>query len=123
MAQAGHDLVRQRQQPVTIPLRRRAADRAATARADRDEVVGGAGHDASVERQPEAEFGQQQQFVADQRGSPALRARRGFDGIQNSPRHKSGIAVRFPRILRWREDKSIKDADSLKTIHELLEGN
>jgi DNA ligase-1 len=44
-----------------------------------------------------------------------------FENIQRSTRHKSGVAVRFPRILRWREDKTIKDADSLKTIHELLD--
>ncbi len=44
-----------------------------------------------------------------------------FEGIQRSSRHKSGVAVRFPRILRWREDKNIEDADSLETIHELLD--
>lgn len=46
-----------------------------------------------------------------------------FEAIQKSSRHKSGVAVRFPRILRWRDDKTIKDADSLKTIHELLDVN
>jgi DNA ligase-1 len=46
-----------------------------------------------------------------------------FEAIQKSSRHKSGVAVRFPRILRWRDDKTIKDADSLKTIHELLDAN
>ena len=44
-----------------------------------------------------------------------------FEAIQKSTRHKSGVAVRFPRISRWREDKGIKDADSLETIHEMLE--
>jgi DNA ligase-1 len=44
-----------------------------------------------------------------------------FEAIQRSTRHKSGVAVRFPRISRWREDKSVKDADSLETIHEMLE--
>ncbi len=44
-----------------------------------------------------------------------------FEGIQRSKRHKSGVAVRFPRILRWREDKTIEDADSLETIHDLLD--
>jgi DNA ligase-1 len=44
----------------------------------------------------------------------------GFEGIQSSPRHKSGIAVRFPRILRWRTDKRIEDADSLATLRALL---
>jgi DNA ligase-1 len=39
-----------------------------------------------------------------------------FEGINRSPRHKSGIAVRFPRIVRWRRDKSVKD---IATIEEL----
>jgi len=45
----------------------------------------------------------------------------GFEAIQKSTRHKSGVAVRFPRILRWREDKSIRDADSLERIHQMLD--
>ncbi len=45
-----------------------------------------------------------------------------FEGIQRSPRHKSGIAVRFPRILRWRDDKKPADADSLATIRAMLPG-
>jgi DNA ligase-1 len=44
-----------------------------------------------------------------------------FEAIQKSNRHKSGVAVRFPRILRWREDKKIEEADSLEVIHALLE--
>ena len=43
-----------------------------------------------------------------------------FEDIRKSPRHKSGIAVRFPRISRWRTDKKIKDADSLQTLKSLL---
>ena len=43
-----------------------------------------------------------------------------FEGIQRSPRHRSGVAVRFPRILRWREDKRPADADSLETLQALL---
>ena len=43
-----------------------------------------------------------------------------FENIQLSTRHKSGVAVRFPRILRQRADKAIEDADSLQSIHELL---
>jgi DNA ligase-1 len=43
-----------------------------------------------------------------------------FEGIQRSARHKSGIAVRFPRILRWRQDKKIEDADTLETIQAML---
>ena len=44
----------------------------------------------------------------------------GFEGIAQSPRHKSGIAVRFPRILRRRDDKAVEDADSLDTLRGLL---
>ena len=44
-----------------------------------------------------------------------------FEGIQASPRHKSGVAVRFPRIVRWRRDKRPADADTLATIQALLE--
>jgi DNA ligase 1 len=44
----------------------------------------------------------------------------GFEGISASPRHKSGIAVRFPRILRWRQDKRIEEADTLATLRGLL---
>jgi len=44
----------------------------------------------------------------------------GFEGITQSNRHKSGIAVRFPRILRWRKDKLARDADSLDTALQLL---
>lgn len=43
-----------------------------------------------------------------------------FEAIQRSTRHKSGIAVRFPRIARWRRDKTPLDADSLTTIEALL---
>lgn len=45
----------------------------------------------------------------------------GFEAIQRSTRHKSGVAVRFPRILKWREDKKSADADSLETIYEMLD--
>ena len=44
----------------------------------------------------------------------------GFEGIQASPRHKSGIAVRFPRILRWRKDKPASEADTIDTLRTLL---
>ncbi len=51
---------------------------------------------------------------------PSLVFELGFEGIQRSPRHRSGIAVRFPRILRWRTDKRIEDADTIDTLHEML---
>jgi DNA ligase-1 len=44
----------------------------------------------------------------------------GFEGIARSTRHKAGIAVRFPRILRKRDDKAIDDADTLDTLKGLL---
>jgi DNA ligase 1 len=44
-----------------------------------------------------------------------------FEGIQRSPRHKSGIAVRFPRIARWRQDKPAHEADTLATVRALLD--
>lgn len=53
---------------------------------------------------------------------PVLVFELAFEAIQRSTRHKSGVAVRFPRILRWRDDKSIDQADSLATIHEMLDG-
>jgi DNA ligase-1 len=43
-----------------------------------------------------------------------------FEGIQKSSRHRSGIAVRFPRMARWRQDKKPEDADSIDTIRALL---
>lgn len=44
-----------------------------------------------------------------------------FENIQSSPRHKSGVAVRFPRIIRWRHDKDIDAADQLSTLLDLIE--
>lgn len=43
-----------------------------------------------------------------------------FEGISPSPRHKSGIALRFPRIHRWREDLSVEQADRLDDLKRLL---
>jgi DNA ligase 1 len=45
----------------------------------------------------------------------------GFEGINASTRHKSGIAVRFPRMLRWREDKPVEEADTLDNLKQILE--
>ena len=52
--------------------------------------------------------------------SPQLVMELHFEGISRSKRHKSGIAVRFPRIARWRRDKPPEEADSLETIMALL---
>ena len=43
-----------------------------------------------------------------------------FEGIAHSKRHKSGIATRFPRILRWRKDKKIEEANSLEDLKSLV---
>ncbi|MBT8280466.1 MAG: ATP-dependent DNA ligase [Muriicola sp.] len=43
-----------------------------------------------------------------------------FEGIAPSSRHKSGVATRFPRILRWRSDKSIEEANSLEDLKNLI---
>ena len=53
---------------------------------------------------------------------PTLVFELGFEGIARSSRHKSGIAVRFPRMLRWREDKPVAEADTLQTLSALLLG-
>ncbi len=52
--------------------------------------------------------------------TPSMVFELGFEGIALSARHKSGIAVRFPRILRWRKDKAISDADTLAGLQKLL---
>ena len=44
-----------------------------------------------------------------------------FEGINPSPRHKSGVALRFPRILRWRKDKTIKDANNKEDLLDLIQ--
>jgi len=46
----------------------------------------------------------------------------GFEGLAKSNRHRSGIAVRFPRMLRWRRDKPVAEADTLETLRALLPG-
>jgi len=51
---------------------------------------------------------------------PSLVFELGFEGINRSTRHKSGIAVRFPRMLRIRHDKPLHEADTLQTLELLL---
>ncbi|KNZ33458.1 MAG: ATP-dependent DNA ligase [Methylibium sp. NZG] len=53
---------------------------------------------------------------------PTLMFELGFEGINRSPRHKSGIAVRFPRMLRIRTDKPLHEADTLQSLEALLAG-
>jgi DNA ligase-1 len=55
--------------------------------------------------------------------TPSLVFEIAFENIQPSNRHKSGIAVRFPRMTQWRHDKSPEDADSLDSIRLLLRQN
>jgi DNA ligase-1 len=43
----------------------------------------------------------------------------GFEAVAPSPRHRSGIAVRFPRMLRWRKDKPAREADTLGALAQL----
>lgn len=51
---------------------------------------------------------------------PSLVFELGFEGINRSGRHRSGIAVRFPRMLRIRDDKPLHEADSLRELERLL---
>lgn len=51
---------------------------------------------------------------------PSLVFELGFEGINRSPRHKSGIAVRFPRMLRIRHDKPLHEANTLQDLESLL---
>ncbi len=55
--------------------------------------------------------------------TPALVFEIAFEGIRPSGRHKSGVAVRFPRIARWRKDKPAHEADTLDTVKALIAVN
>ena len=44
-----------------------------------------------------------------------------FEGIAVSKRHKAGLALRFPRIVRWRRDKKVDDINTLEDLQILLE--
>jgi DNA ligase-1 len=46
-----------------------------------------------------------------------------FDGVQRSPRHKSGYALRFPRIVQWRRDKDAEGADTLERVREMYQAS
>lgn len=77
----------------------------------------------------DAEFGQitawvrkntLERFGPVRRVPPELVFELAFEGIQASPRHKSGIALRFPRMLRWRRDKGPDEIDTIETLRALL---
>ena len=53
---------------------------------------------------------------------PTLVFELGFEGVNRSPRHKSGIAVRFPRMLRLRPDKQLHEADTLAHLQAMFDG-
>ncbi len=52
--------------------------------------------------------------------TPKLVFEIGFEGIALSKRHKSGVATRFPRILRWRHDKTIEEANTLEDLKNMI---
>ncbi len=61
-----------------------------------------------------------ERFGTVRRVTPELVFEIAFEGIQESPRHKSGIALRFPRMVRWRQDKPVSEIDTLDTLRALL---
>ncbi len=61
-----------------------------------------------------------ERFGPVRRVTPELVFEIAFEGIQESPRHKSGIALRFPRLARWRHDKPAAQADTLDSLRALL---
>ena len=72
--------------------------------------------DAVIRRTALEKFGPVRRVV------PSLVFEIGFEGIQASTRHQSGIAVRFPRMLRLRDDKPVHAADTLQHLRALLRG-
>lgn len=53
---------------------------------------------------------------------PTLVFTLGFEGVQRSARHKSGVALRFPRMMHWRHDKPLAEADTLAALQALAQG-
>jgi DNA ligase-1 len=64
-------------------------------------------------------FGPVRQVRADQTFGLVLEI--AFEGLQRSTRHRSGVAMRFPRIHRIRWDKPAREADMLQTLEKMLE--
>ena len=52
--------------------------------------------------------------------TPTLVMQLAFEGVSASTRHKSGVAVRFPRIVRWRRDKEPVDAGTLAELKRMI---
>ena len=65
--------------------------------------------------------GQLRSLAQEGRDPMAIYEMLAFEDIRRSSRHKSGVAVRFPRMARWRTDKAVQDADSLETIKALID--
>ncbi|HEX4872727.1 MAG TPA: ATP-dependent DNA ligase [Nevskiaceae bacterium] len=63
-----------------------------------------------------------EKFGPVRRVAPAQVFEIAFEGLQASPRHKAGLALRFPRIARWRRDKPAAEADRLETLRQGLAG-
>lgn len=61
-----------------------------------------------------------EKFGPVRRVAPELVFEIAFENVQRSTRHKSGVAVRFPRIARWRQDKTAADADGIERLLALI---
>lgn len=61
-----------------------------------------------------------ERFGPVRRVKPELVFEIAFEGIQESPRHKSGLALRFPRMARWRRDKPVDEVDTIDGLRDLL---
>jgi DNA ligase-1 len=61
-----------------------------------------------------------ERFGPVRRVRPELVFEIGFEGAQASARHKSGVALRFPRMLRWRRDKGVDGIDTIETLRALI---
>jgi len=64
-------------------------------------------------------------YIIEQKGKvvtlvPHLVVEVAYEEIQKSPNYESGYALRFPRVVRLREDKSLEEADDLERLHEIL---
>ncbi|UPJ62926.1 cisplatin damage response ATP-dependent DNA ligase [Bradyrhizobium sp. 191] len=74
--------------------------------------------DRFVRRNTTEKFGPVRHVVHE--GDKGLVLEVAFEGLQRSPRHKSGVAMRFPRISRLRWDKPPREADRLETLEKML---